>query len=39
MIVACTGHTESEFIRKAWKHNMDEVVEKPANAKVIKQIL
>ena len=29
-IVACTGHTEEEFIRKAWHKKMDEVIPKPA---------
>lgn len=28
-IIACTGHTEEEFIEKAWRHQMDEVVGKP----------
>ena len=31
MIIACTGHTEEEFIQKAWRHEMDEVVAKPIN--------
>lgn len=35
MIVACTGHTENEYIKKAWRHHMDEVVAKPANTEVI----
>ena len=39
MIVACTGHTENEYIKKAWRHQMDEVVPKPANIDVIKCIL
>ena len=26
MIVACTGHTEEEFIKKAWDIQMDEVL-------------
>ena len=39
LIVACTGHTEYNFIQKAWKHQMDEVVEKPANIQVITRIL
>ena len=36
MIVACTGHTEQEYIKKAWVHQMDEVVAKPMNVEVIK---
>lgn len=39
MIVACTGHTENEYIKKAWRHQMDEVVAKPASTDVIKEIL
>lgn len=39
MIVACTGHTEDEYIQKAWRYQMDEVVAKPANIEVIKTIL
>jgi hypothetical protein len=39
MIVACTGHTEEEYIKKAWIHLMDEVVPKPTNTKIIKIIL
>ena len=39
MIVACTGHTEEEYIKKAWLHQMDEVLPKPTNVKTIKLIL
>ena len=39
MIVACTGHTEQEYIKKAWVHQMDEVVAKPLNVDVVRQIL
>ena len=39
MIVALTGHTELEYIKKAWRHQMDEVVAKPANVEVIRAIL
>ena len=38
MIVACTGHCENEYIKKAWRHQMDEVVAKPASIEVIKCI-
>jgi CheY-like chemotaxis protein len=31
MIVACTAHSETEYIKKAFRHQMDEVVAKPAN--------
>lgn len=39
MIVACTGHSENEYVKKAWRHQMDEVVAKPANIEVISEIL
>jgi len=26
MIVACTGHTEEEYIQKAWNFKIDEVI-------------
>ena len=29
MVVACTGHTEEEYIQKAWRHQMDEILPKP----------
>ena len=38
-IVACTGHTENEFIIKAWRHEFDEIVPKPAKIEVIMTIL
>ena len=39
MIIACTGHTEPEFIAKAWRHQINEVLSKPLNIKVTKAIL
>ena len=39
MIIACTGHTENEYILKAWKHQMDEVLPKPVKIEIIKEIL
>ena len=39
LIVACTGHTEESFIQKAWRHKMDEVVEKPTNINVMRKII
>ena len=26
MIIACTGHTEDEYLQKAWAHQIDEVI-------------
>ena len=31
MIVACTGHVEEEFIKRAWLHEIDEILPKPVN--------
>ena len=39
MIVACTGHTEDLYIKKAWRHQMDEVIAKPANIEVVRVLL
>lgn len=39
MIIACTGHTESEYMKKAWDCEMDEVVAKPVPTDVIIAIL
>lgn len=39
LIVACTGHAEEEFIRKAWTSYIDEVVPKPIDAVVLKTII
>ena len=38
MIIACTGHTEEEYIKKAWRYQFDEVLPNPANIEVIKII-
>lgn len=39
MIVACTGHTEEEYIKKAFICQMDEIIPKPTNILVVKEIL
>lgn len=39
MIVACTGHTEDLYIKKAWRYQMDEVLPKPTNVKALKAVL
>jgi len=39
MIVATTGHTENEYIKKCWVHQIDEVVSKPINVNIIKKVL
>ena len=38
MIVACTGHVEEEFIKKAWLSDIDEVLPKPVNMDVLSEI-
>ena len=32
MVVGCTGHTEEEYIQKAWRYQIDEIVPKPVKA-------
>ena len=39
MIVATTGHAEPEYMRKAWIHEMDEIVIKPVSTDNIIAIL
>ena len=38
-IIACTGHTEEQYIQKAWNHLMDEIVPKPANIDTLASII
>ena len=38
MIVACTGHVEKEYIKMAWDHEIDEVIAKPIDSEILKQI-
>ena len=39
VIIACTGHTEQEFVKKAWRSGMNEVLFKPINFQAAKEIL
>lgn len=39
MIVAVTGHVEEEYIKKAWKSDIDEVIPKPLNCDILQKIL
>ena len=39
MILACTGHVEEEFIKKAWEHDIDEIVPKPVSVDTLAQTL
>ena len=39
LIIACTGHVENEYIQKAWRYGMDEVLPKPATEAIIRDIL
>ena len=38
MIVACTGHVEEAYIKKAWQNEIDEVVPKPVNVEILRKI-
>lgn len=38
MIVACTGHMEEEFIKRAWQHQIDEVLPKPISVDTLSEI-
>ena len=38
MIIACTGHIEEEFIKKAWLSEIDEVLPKPVKLEILKEI-
>ena len=38
MIIACTGHIEEEYIKKAWAHEIDEVIPKPINLETLRLI-
>ena len=38
-IIACTGHNENEYINKAWRHKIDEVIPKPINLNILKEIM
>ena len=39
MIVAVTGHAEQEYITKAWRYQMDELMPKPVSVEVLKDLL
>ena len=38
-IVACTGHTENQYVDLAFKSKFDEVVAKPAKVDILEVIL
>lgn len=38
-IVACTGHVEEEYITRAWHHSIDEVLPKPINVDILREII
>ena len=38
MIIACTGHVTDEFIHKCWRYQIDEVLAKPTDPDIMKQI-
>ena len=39
MIVAVTGQAEQEYIMKAWRYQMDELIPKPVSVEVLKELL
>ena len=39
LIIACTGHCEPEYVEKAWRHQMDELIAKPLKLSAINEIL
>ena len=38
MIVACSGHSEQEFVQRAWASEIDEVITKPTSVENLKEI-
>lgn len=38
-IIACSGHTEQEYIEKAWRSQIDEVIKKPITVEAAKEIM
>ena len=38
MIIACTGHVEEQFIKKAWVSDIDEILPKPVNFEIFREI-
>ena len=38
-IIGVTGHCEPEFIAKAWRHDFDEIMSKPVDAKLLELII
>ena len=38
MIIACTGHVEEEFIKKAWLNDIDEILPKPVSIDILEEI-
>ena len=38
MIIACTGHVEEQFIKKEWLSDIDEILPKPVNFEIFREI-
>ena len=38
-IVACTGHVEEMYIKKAWNYGINEILSKPAKIEILAEIL
>ena len=39
LIVACTGHVEETYIEKAWEYEIDEVIPKPVEQKLLEEVI
>ena len=39
LIIACTGHMEEDFIKRAWVHDIDEILPKPVNVDILGEII
>lgn len=39
LMIACTGHTEEDFIERAWTCEFDEVIQKPISLDILKLVL
>ena len=38
-IIACTGHIEDQYIKKAWMYKMDEILAKPISVEQLETVL
>lgn len=38
MIVACSGHIEEEYLKRAWNCEIDEIIPKPIQTANLKEV-